>query len=504
MRSRRRAAAVYDDLEWKNEMSEPGWRDLTKGPIFVTLLLFSFPTLGSSILQSLNGSVNAIWIGRILGPEALTATANAHLIMFFLLSTAFGFGISSTILVGLALGRGDVDGARQVVGTAAFWFFFLSMSVSLLGWIFAPELLQLLDTPDEARPMAISYMRAIFIAMPFMFYLNFMMMALRGAGDAVTPLIFMVISVVIDVVLNPILILGLGPFPKLGIIGSGVATLIAQGAAMIGLIIYIYRADLSIRLRGPELAYFIPEWTLTKSIVTKGFPMGLQMFVVSISAVVMIGFVNSYGIFTAAAYAVAAQLWSYIQMPAMALGASASAMAAQNIGAERWDRVESITRTGVVANIFLTGLFILGIFFVERYVLVLFLGPESPAIEIAQHINMIVSGSFILFGAVLVLFGTVRATGAVVQPLIIITFSMIVVRIGFVLLFEGSWGVEAIWWSYPVSSGVSMLLAWAYYRFGDWRESSMVAGDPRLIEHDTQIPYETTADVPQPGWKSIN
>ena len=434
----------------------------------------------------------------------MTATSNSNLIMFLMLGTVFGFGIAATILVGQAIGRGAVDDARRVVGVAAFWFFFISIAIAAAGWIFTPQLLQLLDTPGPAIAPATSYLRVIFLAIPFMFFLNFIMMALRGAGDSVTPLIFMGLSAVIDVILNPVLILGLGPAPEMGIAGSATATLIAQGIALAGMIIYIYAKDLTIRLRGAELRYIRPAKMLSVSIITKGFPMGLQMLVVSGSAVVMIGFVNGYGINTAAAYGVTAQLWSYIQMPAMALGAATSAMAAQNIGAGKWNRVNAVTRSGIMANIALTGSLVILLALLDRPALGLFLVPGSPAIPIAMNINTLVSWSFIMFGVMMVTFGTVRATGAVIAPLFIIAFSLIVVRIGFVLVFEPLWGADAIWWSYPFSSGAAMLLSLIYYRYGGWRDSSMFTKQAGHLHQKPSIPIENTTDSTKPSWVAID
>ena len=479
-------------------------RDLTEGPIVGTLLLFALPTLGSSVLQSLNGSINAIWIGRFLGEAALTATANANLVMFLMLGTVFGFGMAATILVGQAIGRGDVDSARRIVGTAAFWFVCISLLVAVLGWLFTPGLLRLLDTPTAALALATSYLRVIFIALPFMFFLNFLMMALRGAGDSMTPLIFMGLSALIDIALTPVFILGLGPLPALGIAGAASATLIAQGSALVAMLTYIYAKDLDIRLRGVELHYIRPVLALSRSILAKGLPMGMQMLVVSGSAVVMIGFVNGYGINTAAAYGITAQLWNYIQMPAMALGAAASAMAAQNIGAGRWHRVSAITRAGVLANIVLTGVLVFGIYVANRFVLTLFLDASSPAIDIAQHISNIVNWSFIFFGVMMVLFGTVRATGAVIPPLIIITISMIGVRIGFVTVFETQLGADAVWWSYPVSSAASMLLALAYYRFGNWRKTKMVSQPCECTAQEASVACENAAGASKPSWVGVN
>src|SRR3954469_8495235 len=143
-----------------------GQRDLTSGPISATLLAFALPTLGSSILQSLNGSINAVWVGRFLGEDALAATSNANIVMFLIMAFVFGFGMAATILIGQAFGRRDIDAARRVLGTAIGSFVFVSLAIGALGWMFAPALLHLLATPAGAYPFALAYLRVIFVAIP--------------------------------------------------------------------------------------------------------------------------------------------------------------------------------------------------------------------------------------------------------------------------------------------------------------------------------------------------
>jgi Na+-driven multidrug efflux pump len=220
--------------------SGPGQRDLTTGPIARTLLIFALPTLGSSILQSLNGSINAVWVGRLLGEDALAATSNANIVMFLLTSFVFGLGMAATILIGQAFGRGDVDAGRRVVGTATGAFVVVAFAVAATGWLLAPHILRLLATPAEAAPLALAYLRVIFIAMPPALVMVSWMMALRGSGDAFTPLWFMILAVVLDSGLNPVFILGLGPAPRMGIAGAATATVIANYISLIAFLVYIY------------------------------------------------------------------------------------------------------------------------------------------------------------------------------------------------------------------------------------------------------------------------
>jgi len=453
----------------------PGRGDLTQGSIGPTLLKFALPTLASSILQSLNGTINAIWVGRFLGEGALAATSNANMVMFLLTAFVFGFGMASTILIGQAWGRRDEEGARRVFGTAMGSFLLVTILVAVAGYYLAPGILKLLGTPGDAAPLALAYLRVIFLAMPALLLLTLSMMALRGAGDSLTPLWFMLVAVVLDSGLNPFFILGWGPFPRMGIAGSAMSTLVGNYVSLVGLIIFIYARDLPLRLRGSELRFLIPSWDLLKTIVVKGLPMGIQMIVISISALALVGMVNREGVDTTAAFGVALQLWTYVQMPAMALGAAVSAMAAQNIGAGHWDRVGRVTRIGIVQSLVITGGLIVLLTVADRTVLALFMGPDSPALPIARHIHMLATWNFLLFGVMMVLFATVRANGAVWAPLIILAVGLVPVRFGYIFATYHWLGADALWSSFPVTSLINLALASAYYLNGSWRKARMTA-----------------------------
>ena len=457
--------------------SRPGARDLTTGPIAKTLAVFALPTLAANVLQSLNGSINAIWVGRFLGEDALAATSNANNIMFLMFAAVFGFGMAATILIGQSFGRRDIDAARRAFGAAVGLIFWSSVVVSVLGWLFTPQILVALATPGDALPLALTYLRIIFLSLPFGMLTVLVTMGLRGTGDAMTPLWFGAGGSLLDVALNPLLIRGFGPIPAMGIAGSATATLIANMLAGAGLIGFIYARNLTLRLRGPELQYLFPSRALTMTIVSKGLPIGAQMIVIAIAGLTMFGLVNREGVDTAAAFGVTLQLWAYVQMPAMAVGAAVSAMAAQNIGAGKWDRVDQIAKAGISFNLIITGAMVVVLLFSDRTVMALFLGGVSPALPIARHIQLIGTWGFVFFGVTMVLFGIVRSNGAVLGPLIILFVSMFPVRLGFATLMRGTLGVDALWWSFPAGSIASVLLSIAFYLYGPWRKERMVVPD---------------------------
>ena len=469
-------------VEHRNRAPANARTDLTRGPIARTLVGFALPVLGSNVLQSLNGSVNAVWVGRLLGEEALTATTNANLVLFFLLGVVFGIGMAATIFVGQAIGARDIDRAKRVIGAVASFFLVSSIALACLGAAFSEQILALMQTPPSVRPLAVDYLRIVFLSMPFLYFFTFVMMAQRGAGDARTPFRFMLLAVALDVALNPVFILGLGPAPRMGIAGAAASTLVAQAVTLVAMVWRLYARGSDLRLVGPELRYLKPDPKLLAAIIGKGVPMGLQMAVISLSSIAMMTMVNAYGATTAAAYGVAMQVWTYVQMPAMAIGAAASSMAAQNVGAGLWDRVERTARAGVLLNVALTGILVAILYVVDPYLVDAFLPGQAKAIAIAERINSIAGWSFILFGVTFVLFGIVRATGAVMAPVLILVISLFGVRLAFAHGLEPVLGLDAIWWSFPVSMSVSMALAIAYYRFGGWRRARLAPTDRDRLE----------------------
>ncbi|MNK36844.1 Multidrug export protein MepA [compost metagenome] len=462
--------------------------DLTTGPIGRNLFLFALPILAGNIAQSLNGSVNAIWVGRFLGEAALTATANANNIMFFMIGSVFGIGMAATILIGQAMGARDIGQARRVMGTSATFFIGLSVVIAIAGWWLAHPLLAAMGTPVESLAMAEAYLRIIFLAMPTLYAFAFLSSALRGVGDSRTPFRFLLLSVVLDIGFNPLLIFGIGPFPQLGIAGAAWATLIAQTLSLAGLLWYMRNKRHVLWLGRKDMTLFRIDPTILRALVVKGVPMGLQMVLISLSVIMMMTMVNSYGTATAAAYGASLQLWTYLQMPAMAIGAACSSMAAQNVGAQRWDRVRGTARSGVLYNFLLTGALTLPLVLFDRYSLALFLPSGSDALEVARHLNHIAIWSFLFFGVNFVISGVVRSTGAVIPPLLILAVSLWGIRVPFAELLQDHWGADAVWWSFPVSSFCAMLMSLGYYRWGGWRKARMLPTHREELAAPAEVP----------------
>jgi putative MATE family efflux protein len=382
--------------------------------------------------------------------------------------------MAATILIGQSIGAKNVQQAKRVVGTSALFFLILSILITAIGAVFTPHILTWMNTPAEVMPFALAYTRIMFLGIPFMFGLNYVMTVLRGSGNSKTPFYFLLLAVFLDIGLNPLFIFGIGPLPKMGIAGSALSTVIAQCVSLVLLIVFMYRKQYFLRITRDELALFRLDREILNAVVKKGLPMGLQMMVVSSSGLALFNLVNSFGADTAAAYGATIQLSSYIQMPAMALGAAVSSITAQNVGAGRWDRVHRVTMIGVLYNFLMSGVVAGIIYLFNREALSLFLPSGGAAIEIGMYINEVTIWSFVLFGVYLVVSSVIRSTGSVIVPLVITFIALWVIRIPLAYYLDNLYGQDAFWWSIPASYSIAVIITFIYYFLGNWKKAKMI------------------------------
>ncbi|WP_342551513.1 MATE family efflux transporter [Paenibacillus sp. FSL R7-0652] len=446
---------------------------LTEGSIFKKLFLFSIPILLGNVLQSLNGSINSIFIGKLLGEQALAAASNGFMIMFFLISAIFGLAMAFVILMGQHLGAQRVDQAKKVVGTSVTFFLILSLIISLSGIFFTHLIMNWIGTPTDILEMANTYMRIIFAGVPFLFGFSLVMAILRGSGNSKTPVYYLLVSVGMDIVMNPLLIKGIGPFPEMGIAGSATATFLAQMISFILLLIHLYVKKNFLRITKDDLHLLRMDVSIIRFALLKGLPMGLNMVIVSASNVLLIKLVNTFGSEAVAAFAAANQISNYVQLPALAIGGAVTFMAAQCIGAGMWERITRIAWAGIVFNIVMTGLLVLLLYGFNREALALFLPSEGKAIELGMQINAITLWSFMIYGIFSVIVGVVRSAGATLVPMIISFISMIIIRNPLAVYFGENYGFDSIWFCFPIGFAGASVFIFIYYWKGNWKELNL-------------------------------
>jgi putative MATE family efflux protein len=404
--------------------------------------------------------------------------------MMMVMGAAMGIGTAAAVAIGQSLGAGDVQAVKRVVGSAIIFVIGFSLVLAVAGWLLTPDLVDWMGTPAPARELAITHLRYTCLSMPSIFTYLVMMMILRGSGDAHTPFKFTVLWIGLAVVLGPLLLQGAFGLPHLGIAGLGIANLLGNATALGVMVIYIYLKRSPIALHGQDIRHLRPDPVLMGLLVRRGVPMALETLVVQGSYFTLLALVNTYGAATAAAYSGASQLWVYVQMPSTALSTSMSAMAAMNIGAGHWRRVESIALRGCLMSVAISALATLAIYALGDAPLRLFIPAGGDVLEKAWHINTQALWGWIALSVSMGLFGIMRANGAMLAPMLIFAATMWGLRVPFAVLLQPVLGEDAIWWSFPFGSICSAAIAWGYYHWGGWRRQKLMltSVDPRVDE----------------------
>lgn len=443
----------------------------TSGPITPTLARFALPLLVTNLLHSLTATWGAVWVGRTLGADALTAVATATVLMYMVMGSAMGIGTAAGVAIGQSLGARDIAAVKRVVGCAIAFIGGLSLLLATAGWLLTPAVVDGMGVPAASRGFAITHLRMTCLTMPSIFTYMVMMMMMRSSGDARTPFRFTLVWIVGAVALTPLLVSGVGSWGGFGMAGLGLAHLLTNGLALGLMVTYVYLKRSPIALHGEDLRHLQPDPVLLVLLVKRGLPMAAESVIVQGAYFVLLAMVNAYGAATAAAYAASAQMWAFVQLPSNALAAAMSAMAAMNIGAGRWDRVDQIARRGCLLSFGISTAVTVLMLGLGTLPLQLFVKNAPEVLATAWNINLIVLWGWIALSVTMGLFAMMRANGAMLAPTLIFAATMWAGRVPFAHALQPWLGADAIWWSFPFGALLSAGVAWFWYRRGGWRRN---------------------------------
>lgn len=442
--------------------------DLTTGSIFRHLLSFSLPMLIGNILQVSYSIINTIWVGNIVGPDAVGATAVSFPIVFILIALASGATLATTILVSQYYGAGDHNMVSKVVNNSFSVTIILGVALTILGVIFSDTILRLMGTPEAIFEMASSYLK-ITLAGFLLTILGFLIPAiLRGIGDTVTPMIFIGIGVIINGILDPLMIIGVGPFPKLGLNGAAYASIIAQSLGLILAIVYLNRSNHFVAINPKN---FILDIKLTGLLLKIGFPSMVQQSLVSVGVTFITGYVNSFGAPAISAFGAAGRIENIVFMPAMSFGMAASALTGQNLGAGKPERVKDIFKAGILMTSVVTITLSLLIVIFPRLLLSMFI-REQDVLDIGVGYLRIVGCSYILFALMFIVNGIINGSGHTMVTMVFSMITLWLVRVPLsALLMRTSLLIHGIWLAIDISFAVSLIMSTIYYFTGRWKKA---------------------------------
>lgn len=436
-------------------------------PLWRAFLAFLGPMVLGNVLQGLSGTLNGVFVGQMLGPKALAATAGMFPIIFFFVSLVIGIGAGASVLIGQAWGARELGKVKAIAGTAVALGLIVGVTVALLGGVFTDHLLQWLRTPPDVLQDATVYARTMMLAMPGLLLFILSTQLVRGVGDTITSLHALLISTGVSCVLTPALIRGWAGLPQLGVAAAAAASIAAFIAAL------AYMAWRMRRLHHPlspdaQLMRCVRlDGAIVRLVMRIGLPTGVQTITIALAEIVLLSLVNRFGSDATAAYGAVNQVVGYVQFPALSIAITASILGAQAIGAGRAERLGAIARTALWMNLAITGgLAVLG-YLLSRPLMALFI-TSAPVIELAQSLLHIVLWSLLLYGWSVALGGVMRASGAVLVPMAITIGCIVAVEVPAAYGLSHAIGLEGVWMAYPIAFGAMLVLQAAYYRLV-WR-----------------------------------
>ena len=444
---------------------------ITKGPILSSLLKLSLPIMIGQLIQTFYNLVDTLWVGR-LGSEAVAAVSISFPIVFLMISLAAGLTIAGTTLIAQNKGAGNDEAVDRILAQLISFIGILSVVLAFIGFVFSEQFITWMGAEAQIIGDATGYLRIIFVGIPFMFIFFIFSAALRGIGDTVTPMVMTLFSVILNVILDPLLIFGIGPFPEMGVQGAALATIIARAIAAVYALMILISGKKNLRFK---LEYLKFDFKIIKRVIKIGIPSSVQQSMLSISQIAMTSIVAAFGTATLAAYGIGNRVISIASMLIMGVSAATTTMVGQNIGAGEKKRSEDIAKVSL--SLTFAVLTVLGIlvFIIPNQLIGVF-NKESDVLLYGASYLRITALLYGIMGVRMVVNGIFRGAGKTVTTMILSTIAFIVLRIPLAYILSNSleWNQTGIWWGIAVSDAIGAVVSLSWLKLSNWSENVLV------------------------------
>ncbi|MFH1826243.1 MAG: MATE family efflux transporter [bacterium] len=441
-------------------------RDLTTISISKGIWILAIPMIISHLLQAAYNLVDMIWVGR-LGPEALAAVSMGGQVLMVTLFIMIGVGIGTTALIARSFGAKQYSEAANIAVQSIILGFAFSIVFGVIGYFWSPAILKGLGASTQVLELGVSYMQILFGGIFLMFTMYFVGAVLQGAGDAATPMVIFGVSVLLNIILDPLLIFGIGIFPRLGVAGAAWATVISEGIGSLIALEVMLKGRSRLKLR---LDNFKVNLGVMWRIIKVGVPASAQMILRGMMGIVLITVVASFGTMAIAAYGVGMRLMMLAMMPGFAMGAAAGTMVGQNLGAKKPERAVASAWTAV-------GYYF--VFMIVIAVLFQFCAPSlmsvfnanSQVISIGSDMLKIISLGMLFVAVGLILGRSISGAGDTMPPAIFTFISLWLVQVPLAIYFSKipALGLRGVWYAILIAQVILVSLNLIYFQLGRWK-----------------------------------
>lgn len=438
--------------------------NLTEGVIWKSLLTFTLPLLLSALLQQLYNTVDLLIVGRFAGKIDMAAIGASGAITVLVVALFMGLSTGASVLVAQHYGAKDRAALSKVVHTNFAIALYGGLVLTIFTVIFTPQFLAWIDTPPEVMGPAVRYMRILFAGLiPVMVY-NMGSAVLRSVGDSVRPFNFLAIAAGLNIVLDLIFV---GAF-KMGAVGAGIATVLAQSVSGILVLLSLLKTTDIYRLRMKRIRFHKES---LERIVAIGLPAAVSGGLISLSNVIIQAQINVFGAQAIAGVAAASRVDGFVFTSLEAFALAITTFVGQNIGAKKPKRLKS----GIITALVMTLLFVASV----SAILVIFRTPlmkiftsEKDVIFYGTKMIVILAPFYVIFSVTEVLSGAIRGSGTAVPIMIITLIGMFIIRLGWIFTAMPMYKtIDIICWSYPISWVFTCILTLIYYFKGKWRKN---------------------------------
>ncbi len=460
-------------------------KSLTEGSIVRALITLAVPIVLANILQTAYQLTDTFWVGR-LGVDAVAAVSLSFPIIFLLISIGGGFTIAGSILIAQYKGKKEQDNVDHIAAQTIIVALFSALVLSTIGYLLAEPIIRLMGADPAVLSSAVSYLQISFLGTVFLFGFFVFQSVMRGAGDAKTPMLIVLGTVLLNLLLDPLFIFGYGPIPAFGVSGAAMATIGTQGlAALIGMCL-LFSGRYGVHLKKQHLR---PDKATIKRLFKLGLPASVEQSTRAMSFTIMTLLVASFGTIAIASYGIGFRILSFIIIPALGLSMANSTLVGHNIGAEKIERAAKTSRISSLIA-FMT-LFIAGIllFIFATPAAATFIPGNSTVIEESATFIRIMALSFGFIGFQQVLTGTLQGAGNTMLSMMLTIATSWVIRfpLAYILSKHTALGVDGIWWSFPLSNILGAILVYAVYANGTWKSKKILSTTSDKIMQEAAI-----------------
>ena len=432
--------------------------DMTTGNPVKLILLFSIPLLIGNIFQQFYSMVDTIIVGRFVGVEALAAVGTTSSMVFLVNGFVMGLTSGFAVLISQKYGAKDEVGVKEAVASSIILSIIATILVTFISVLSAKPLLTLMNTPSNILKDASTYIIILYAGNIAIIFYNMMAAILRALGDSKTPLYFLIVSSVLNIILDLVLIINF----KMGVAGAAYATVISQGVSAILCVIYTYKRYKILRLKKDD---FKVKKKYYRKHLKVGIPMALQFSITSIGIMTVQSAINIFGSTVIASYAASSKVLQLVMQPATTLGVTMATYCGQNIGAKRYDRIKEGVKKCVQISIITSVISAIILIFLGKYFVMMFVSnPDAEILSYAQQVLNISAIFFIPLGLIFVYRNALQGIGDSFIPMMagvyeLVARAVVAFTLPKVLEFMGICLADPVAWFAAV-----IPLAYTYYK----------------------------------------